>query len=373
MKPYFKSKTFRLYQGDCLDVLPCLKAKSVHCCVTSPPYWNLRSYGNVKWEGGDVSCDHDKEVHNRAAMRVGTKGDQNKIEQQIHAKSAKIMSCRCGAIRSSKELGSEQSVDEYVELMRQVFSEVRRVLRDDGTLWLNLGDSYAQAKGHGHWENRGDKGDENRQKTTKRWADMGAECIGLKPKDLIGVPWRVAFALQADGWYLRQDIIWAKPNPLPSPVKDRFVSSHEHIFLLSKSRKYYFDHDKVREVAEGTHTATKLKHRRYQDRNNTSTLDSGSFDIRTKRDVWSVPTASGRRDRDGEHFAVYPVNLIRPCIEAGCPKGGWVLDPFMGSGTTAVVAKKYNRRCVGIELNEIYCASSVRRWKRKKSRSDFGL
>ncbi len=291
-------ETNKIYQGDVLNVLKTFPDESIHCCVTSPPYWGLRDYG---------------------------------VEGQI---------------------GLEKTPEEYVSKMVEVFREVKRVLRDDGTLWLNLGDSYA--------------GNCSRTSTGRAGLGNPREGVftkkgeGIKPKDLVGIPWMVAFALRADGWYLRQDIIWHKPNPLPESVKDRCTKAHEYIFLLSKNRKYYFDNEAIKEDAKPE------SEKRYK-----STFYTGKKEIsgqgrpgnasntpgykkwtgkRNKRSVWTVTTKPFKE----AHFAVFPEDLIEPCILAGCPEGGIVLDPFMGSGTTAVVALKHNRNYIGIELNPEY-------------------
>jgi DNA modification methylase len=263
--------SIKILQGNCLETLSSLEEKSVNTCVTSPPYWGLRDYGN---------------------------GDQ---------------------------LGQEETPEKFVESLVNVFREVRRVLRDDGTVWLNLGDSYC---GTGH---KGDTKDMYFSQGSARNGQSFAlnnKIEGLKSKDLIGIPWRVAFALQADGWYLRQDIIWHKPNPMPEPVKDRCTKSHEYIFLLSKSPKYYYDYEAVKVKAS----------------------DAADYDTSNKRSVWSIPVAS----YSGAHFATYPPELIKPCILAGCPEGGTVLDPFGGSGTTAQVASNLNRNAILCELNPEY-------------------
>lgn len=277
--------------GDCLSVLQGMLDGSVSCCVTSPPYYGLRDYG---------------------------------VDGQI---------------------GLESSPQVFVERLVAVFREVRRVLRDDGTLWLNLGDSYAanrsyqvnSTKGgpkHGPGQSSGGKG--------SRVPD------GLKPKDLIGIPWRVAFALQADGWYLRQDIIWHKPNPMPESVKDRCTKAHEYIFLLSKSSKYYFDHDAIKEPATYAGQMRGGSKNRYEQ--NAAGMDCKVYDTRNKRSVWTVKPQPFK----GAHFATFPPDLIEPCILAGCPTDGVVLDPFGGSGTTAEVARKHGRNSILIELNPTY-------------------
>lgn len=262
--------TVDLHLGDCRDVLPTLPERSIHCCVTSPPYFGLRDYG------------------------------------------------------ADRQIGLEQTPDAFVQELVEVFREVRRVLRDDGTLWLNLGDSYNAYNG-----NRGASCGSANQRHHEIMPGLpggsGLTVPGLKNKDLIGIPWRVAFALQADGWYLRQDIIWHKPNPMPESVRDRCTKAHEYIFLLSKSPRYYFDSEAIRETAVGS-------------------------DTRNRRSVWSIPT----RPFKGAHFATFPPDLIKPCILAGCPTGGTVLDPFSGAGTTGLVCQQTGRGYVGVELNPDY-------------------
>lgn len=267
--------------GDCLEVLRTMPDGFAQACVTSPPYWGLRDYG------------HDG------------------------------------------QLGLEETHEEYVAKMVEIFAEVRRVLRDDGTLWMNLGDSYAAS-----------------QRTT------GSMPAGLKPKDLCGIPWRVAFALQADGWYLRSDIIWHKPNPMPESVTDRPTKAHEYVFLMSKSARYYYDAGAIKVPAKhaGESSARKTSGMREQaddpvrHRTRPSGRVCGYPDERNKRTVWTVPTAP----YGGAHFACYPPDLIKPCILAGCPPGGIVLDPFFGSGTTGMVAESLGRDWFGIELNPEY-------------------
>jgi DNA modification methylase len=292
-----------ILHGDCRETLKTLPEGSVHCCVTSPPYFGLRDYG------------HDGQI------------------------------------------GLEQTPTEFVEELVSVFREVKRVLRDDGTLWLNLGDSYAANRSY--------------QVTDNKHTDVGNNMPmrvpkGLKQKDLIGIPWRVAFALQSDGWYLRQDIIWHKPNPMPESVTDRCTKAHEYIFLLSKSARYAFDHKAIMEPAQygeqhankATSWGTNRKHPNKAnvadyafvgDNHTTSRMEDGSYG-RNKRSVWTVTTKPYR----GAHFATFPPDLIRPCILAGCPAGGTVLDPFGGSGTTGQVAMEEGRNAILCELNEDY-------------------
>lgn len=325
----------RLIEGDCRKVMKTLPAESVHCVVTSPPYWGLRDYG-------------------------------------VHG-----------------QIGLEDTMSEFLVAIVAVFGEIRRVLRSDGTCWVNLGDSYATGtrrartptnRGkHGYWENPAVN------------LRISGVADGLKPKDLCGIPWRVAFALQADGWWLRQDIIWSKPNPMPESVTDRCTKAHEYLFLLSKSERYHYDAEAIEEAAgedpgpgigglaigAGDHSA--LGHAQ-GDRNDSHGVrrprpsrPKGSFGgktagaeqpafravttTRNKRSVWTVPSQPFTE----AHFATFPPALIEPCILAGCPEGGTVLDPFAGAGTTGLVADRLKRNAILIELNPDYAAMARRR------------
>ncbi len=334
-----------IHVGDVSDVLPTLEAGSVRCCVTSPPYWGLRDYGTATWEGGDEACDHT------AGSDYATKNDTN--TGAIRGGPFRSICGKCGATRIDAQLGLEETPELYVENMVRVFREVRRVLADDGTLWLNLGDSY---NGVG----RGEKANglqvaarETKQRTVR----------GLKPKDLVGIPWRVAFALQADSWWLRSDIIWSKPNPMPESVTDRPTKAHEYIFLLSKSARYYYDH---KAIAEPTSYAVPISRRNSGDysigsgRNDGGEHRSGGFvtgPIRNRRTVWTITT----KPFPEAHFAVFPETLPSLCIQAGSAIGDTILDPFAGAGTTGVVAQKLGREFVGIELNPEYAEMARRR------------
>ena len=299
-----------IIQGDALNVLKTLEDESINCCVTSPPYFNLRDYG----------C----------------KG----------------------------QIGLEKTPEEYIEKLVEIFREVKRVLKKDGTLWVNIADSYA---GSGKGRNK----DGIAKKETFSKVQIGNEgSIGgvlaktqadsCKPKDMIGIPWMLAFALRADGWYLRQDIIWHKPNPMPESVKDRCTKSHEYIFMFSKSPRYYFDNKAIQEPANEKYASryksafnAGTKERSGGGRKNNATNTAGMktyTGFRNKRDVWSVTTKAFK----GAHFATFPPDLIEPCILAGCPNGGIVLDPFGGSGTTGMVAKQNGREFILIELSEEY-------------------
>lgn len=385
--------------GDCRTLLAAMEPQSVHCCVTSPPYFGLRDYG---------------------------------VDGQ---------------------LGLEATPDEFVEAMVAVFREVRRVLRDDGTLWLNLGDSYAGswgARGRGDGTNAA-RPDLEVKHGTGAPNRHGFPSLGVKPKDLIGIPWRVAFALQADGWYLRQDIIWNKPNPMPESVRDRCTKAHEYIFLLTKSPTYYYDADSISETVSDTSIArwsqTRISEQAGSNRvpgktngtmkavggmrrpqairavelakqhglteehiaaiRSVGISDAGKAKVttngvgkndpriqaladeakavlggyyrefliaekRNKRSVWTVSTKPFK----GAHFATFPPDLIEPCILAGCPEGGTVLDPFGGAGTTGLVAKQHSRNAILLELNPEYAAMARERVdsppvvKRKKPAND---
>ena len=265
------------------------------------------------------------------------------------------------------QLGLEKTPELYVARMVEIFREVRRVLRDDGTLWLNLGDSYHSQPG----QRKATDLHGTKQATNKGSNDIGSRnCPGLKPKDLCGMPWRVAFALQADGWYLRSDIIWHKPNPMPESVTDRPTKAHEYLFLLAKSQKYFYDAEAVKEPqSAGTHQRFGKYGRRTGAGEKTTgspngfIRDKATYDLailpggRNRRTVWLIST----KPYKGAHFATFPPKLIEPCILAGCPKMGTVLDPFMGAGTTLLVAQQHGRDGIGIELNPAYVAMAQKR------------
>lgn len=354
---------YRLLVGDCREMLRTLPDESVHCVVTSPPYWGLRDYGvpQTVW-GGDPDCDHEwgqqergrrKDVlpsEQSAAGRLGTH------ERATGLNDGGRFCVRCGAWLG--QLGLEPTPELYVEHMVEIFREVRRVLRGDGTLWLNLGDTYNAYNGNRGTESRY-AGDRRKIGEPMFPPGHGLMVPTLKPKDLIGLPWRVAFALQADGWYLRSDIIWAKPNPMPESVTDRPTKAHEYVFLLSKSPRYYYDAEAVAEeainagrVRKATCAEAKTASMGCHGRTHTGFVerDIEIGDTRNARSVWTIAT----RPYPGAHFATFPPELAERCILAGCPKGGTVLDPFAGSGTTGMVATGHGRHAVLIELNPQY-------------------
>jgi len=358
-----------LRQGDCRDVLRTMPGESVHCVVTSPPYFGLRDYGTAKWEGGDPECEHTG-----VARRCDMPGRNDKQSTSKGTSSDRVSrTCiHCGAIRIDSQIGLEPTPDAFVAEMVAVFAEVRRVLRNDGTLWLNLGDSYA-----GSWGNQGRKETRGTQRPINggmltpvadgrypaKQSNTGAipEGSNLKPKDLIGIPWRVAFALQADGWYLRQDIIWSKPNPMPESVTDRCTKAHEYIFLMSKSARYYYDAEAIKENGV---EPDRQRNDRIGGANGHTVRHSeggmiGASATRNKRSVWEVTT----QPFSEAHFATFPPDLIEPCIKAGCPQDGTVLDPFGGAGTTGLVADRLRRNAILIELNPEYAAMAAKRIK----------
>lgn len=329
-----------ILNGDCLEMLKTLPENSIDCCVTSPPYYALRDYG---------------------------------VDGQI---------------------GLEETPEKYIERLTEVFMEVHRVLKPNGTLWLNIGDSYwgggwrgSELNEHSGEIQKGSKGTYCGEVMPSCKGKRG----GYKPKDLIGIPFMLAFSLRNAGWYLRQDIIWHKPNPMPESVTDRCTKSHEYIFLMSKSQKYYFDHEAIQEpaVTQGDVGSIKFGRTKYGDNDDSHFqtysgkewkpktkncqydgqrpnsmhtrremgLSDEFYTVRNKRDVWSIKVKPCKE----AHFATYPEELVAPCILAGCPKDGIVLDPFMGSGTTAIVARCLERNYIGIELNPEYVHMAERR------------
>lgn len=332
--------TWQIITADVREGLAQLPDESVQTVVTSPPYWGLRDYGTAEWEGGDAGHLH----------RVGGQVEDTKANGAITAgvrPGVDASRCLdCGAVRKDQQLGLEPTPEAYVARMVEVFREVRRVLRRDGTCWVNLGDSY---NGVG----RGEKA--NGLQVAARATKTG-RVRGLKPKDLVGIPWRVAFALQADGWYLRSDVIWAKPNPMPESVTDRPTKAHEYVFLLTRSARYFYDADAVREPDHGTDHPRHVLNRPEPSggilppHNGIRREDGRNGAGRNLRSVWSIPTEPFPQ----AHFATFPKNLVVPCIRAGSAIGDTVLDPFAGSGTVGVVALRYGRSFVGIELNPDY-------------------
>jgi DNA modification methylase len=360
--------TWEVREGDCLDLLAAMPDESVQTCVTSPPYWGLRDYGTARWKGGNAECDHLEQVGGTSSSTLGAASGGNDMSDEARRRSTtrsfvpyKDKCKKCGATRTDEQLGLEPTPEQYVENMVTVFREVRRVLRDDGTLWLNLGDSYMGGGGGNYGSGLSTASNHGQHLTNVRNRQSFIEATGLKPKDLVGVPWRVAFALQADGWYLRADIIWHKPNPMPESVTDRPTKAHEYIFLLTKSPRYYYDADAIKEQA-GTDVSgqtIRFGGSKYGDSDDPhhATKSGNAYEFtgyRNKRSVWTVTTKPFR----GAHFAVFPPDLIEPCVLAGAAPGDTVLDPFSGSGTTGMVALRHDRSYIGLELNPEYAEMS---------------
>jgi DNA modification methylase len=342
--------------GDNRQTLKTLDAQSVQTVITSPPYWGLRDYGTATWVGGDESCTHRRESKYSENTATGhAKSGLEGIGDAIY----KDVCPRCGAKREDDQIGLEVSPEDYVEQLCLVFDEVWRVLKDDGTLWLNLGDTYVGSGSKGSLVDPKQPEGRNGQAVA-----MNNKVSGLKPKDMIGIPWRVALALQSRGWYLRQDIIWAKPNPMPEPVLDRCTKSHEYIFLMSKSPKYFFDNKAIAEptVFEGGGKGIRFGGNKYGDSDDPKhATKSGNVyevsDTRNKRDVWTVAPSRYKE----AHFATYPPELILPCVLAGSKADDLILDPFSGSGTTGEVAMSQGRNYLGLELNPEYALMSEKR------------
>jgi DNA modification methylase len=318
--PFYTDDWLTLYGGDCREVLAGLPADSVDCVVTSPPYWGLRDYGTATWSGGDAECDHrvgrfeyETPVSDKQRSNNGSAGHQARTDCP-----------KCGATRIDSQLGLERTPEEYVANMVAVFREVRRVLKPSGTCWLNLGDSYAGGGTMGRNDQGRRVSDGEMRDHWKSTPNMGTRPAdpNLKPKDLVGIPWRVAFALQADGWYLRSDIIWSKPNPMPESVTDRPTKAHEYLFLLTKSARYYFDADAVREnPAEYERkggTATWAEDSGHTNGRGSSSFHQMSASGRNIRSVWTIAT----RPYPGAHFAVFPPELPERCIKAGSSEKG---------------------------------------------------
>jgi len=359
---------YEIKQGDCLEVLKTLPSESVNCCITSPPYWGLRDYGTGEWIGGDTNCSHKRDSKQSELTQTGHRNLEGAVGDGIYKDKCK----RCGAERKDRQIGLELTPDNYVQKMVDVFREVRRVLRGDGTLWLNLGDTYSAQR----WTKKGETTTPaqpmNGMSDTWR-AIAPTKESGLPDKNLVGIPWRVAFALQADGWYLRQDIIWHKPNPMPESVTDRCTKAHEYIFLMSKNPNYYFDNESIKERSvwdvDGNGTIKRAERQKEGLKSNPTEMKNGIrikypngkhgdaqqspktiYGKRNKRSVWSVNVKPYKE----AHFATFPKELIEPCVLAGCPKDGTILDPFGGSGTTAEVAIENGRNALLVELNPEY-------------------
>lgn len=358
---------WRVICADALEGLRSLEDESVQCVVTSPPYWGLRDYGTAEWEGGDPGCDHRHDTkHQSQGGPTSARQGRSNLEAQRNENFRNICP-KCGAKRVDKQLGLEPTPNEYVTRLVEIFREVRRVLRDDGTMWLVIGDTFATGAGSvGDHPGGGKQG--------KNWKGEGTPpnrmpIPGLKPKDLCMIPARVALALQADGWWIRMDNVWAKPNPMIESVTDRPTKAHEFVFLLSKRRRYYYNAKAIAEpVVYGDHPRegcpgpdVQAPGQKVQKgitrRRRSGNKEEDPWVTRNKRSVWTVQT----EPYPGAHFATYPTKLVEPCVLAGSMERSVVLDPFCGSGTTGVVALRHGRNFIGIDLNPEYCEMARRR------------
>ncbi len=416
---YLRDPDVTILLGDAVEQLRTLPDESVHMAVTSPPFYGLRDYGTASWDGGDAGCDHlapmpgGTGASGLAQPENGLNAETIAAKVEQRRQQYRDVCGKCGARRVDQQIGLEETPDEWCARLVDVFREVRRVLRADGTLWVEVGDSFNSGTSakrkpsdaeHGAWSLGSGAGHER------------VSAPGLKTKDLIGAPWMLALALRADGWYLRADIIWHRPNPMPESVTDRPTKAHSYVFLLSRSARYHYDADAIREPAvhgERFHGSYEASHNGYAARNG---RESGpqTVSARNKRSVWTIPT----QPLPFDHYAAYPEKLVEPCILAGTSEHGvcsvcgapwereteksienpgnrstngqrdrtdfvrgfdvrreisvtttgWrpgcdhdaptipatVLDPFLGSGTTSIVARRLGRRSIGVELNPKY-------------------
>lgn len=386
--------TVTIINADVMEGLRQLPDESVHCCVSSPPYWGLRDYGTGRWDGGDPNCGHVP-MMGRGGGDRDTKHTNGAARAASPARGGNPNLCgKCGAEKVDQQIGLELTPEEHVARLVEVFREVRRVLRKDGTLWVNYGDCYATSVNGRSANDVKLKGNDDRTFRDKPFSTVVG---GLKPKDLVGMPWRLAFALQADGWWLRSDIVWSKPNPMPESIRDRPTKAHEYVFLLAKSERYFYDAEAIKEQAtfgepnapdkikspygqgftrnagkneasgdkrkDGFNERWKSKRSGRYVRGDASRDPASRQDVpepgyvhnsplRNRRTVWTIAT----QPFSEAHFATMPPALAELCIKAGCPAGGTVLDPFGGAGTTGLVADRLQREAILIELNPAYAA-----------------
>jgi len=328
----------KIYQGDCLSTLKTFDSESINCCVTSPPYWALRDYGTAKWEGGNPDCEHKVGRATRSGLTEFQKNNKGSFGDE----AIKIggLCPHCGAKRIDQQLGLESTFEEYINKLCNIFDEVKRVLKKDGTCYVNIGDTYS-----GSGVGQKDTGKASYEETNFRHVATKTE---LPNKSLIMIPFRFAIEMVNRGWILRNTIIWHKPNCMPSSIKDRFTVDFEYVFFFVKNKKYWFE----QQLEEIKYRSPRWgKNPKYDEaQGGLSKYDGDEHLGKNKRAVWTITTKPFKE----AHFATYPPDLIEPMIKAGCPENGIVLDPFFGAGTTGLVAKKLDRNYVGIELNENY-------------------
>jgi len=375
-----------------MDKIKEVEDNSIDCVVTSPPYWGLRDYGTAQWEGGDPNCDHQTKRSRGDDIKQGDKQGTN-----LGSRPNIQTLCKCGAKRIDAQFGLENTYQEHIQNIVELFRAMKPKLKDSATVWLNYGDSYAATVNGTKVKDMKKNLQKNRTSKIKGvyddrgFVDKPFSTIQgvLKPKDLVMIPNRIAIALQDDGWWIRSEIIWHKPNPMPESTKDRPTSAHEKIWLITKNKKYYYDADAIKEPCttfeKRDHSVVRnrvlnykskrnLNPQAYLEKNikgnfskrgvtrtteglNLKTQNEKTKEYRNKRNVWTVTTKPCKE----AHFATFPKDLIEPCIKAGCPEGGVVLDPFGGAGTTGIVAQSLNRQSIMIELNPEYIKIAKKR------------
>ena len=384
-------------QGNCIDKIKELEDNSIDCVVTSPPYWGLRDYGTTSYDGGDPNCKHTISDGSFDPLK-------NKLIERPYRSKDKKNCVKCGAKRIDEQFGLETTYQEHIQNIVALFRVIKPKLKDSATVWLNYGDSYAATVNGTKVKDMKKNLQKNRTSKTKGvyddrgFVDKPFSTIQghLKPKDLVMIPNRIAIALQDDGWWIRSEIIWHKPNPMPESTKDRPTSAHEKIWLITKNKKYYYDADAIKEPCttfeKRDHGVVRnrvlnykskrnLNPQAYLEKNikgnfskrgvtrtteglNLKTQNEKTKEYRNKRNVWTV---NSKPFKDA-HFATFPKGLIEPCIKAGCPENGIVLDPFGGAGTTGIVAQSLNRQSILIELNPEYIKIA-----KKRAENEFGL
>ena len=356
--------------------------------MSSPPYFGLRDYGTAQWEGGDPNCDHlGKPQPTRSNIHDRTQPQCNNKKDETVREIFKNICKKCGAKRIDEQFGLEKTYQDYITNTVKVFETFKPKLKDTATIWWNVGDSYSSGSRKTQTNQTVRKYKLSDIKNSKEKYLAGFKVrpaiqVGIKEKDLLMIPNRVAIALQDAGWYIRSEIIWHKPNPMPESVKDRPTSAHEKIWLITKSKKYYYDADAIRvpqkqdsiaragrdvwksKVESGNYSIPNSESAKKLNQKVLDTVAEGKIPMANKRNVWTVTTKPFK----GAHFAVFPTDLIEPCIKAGCPKGGTVLDPFGGSGTTGFVANNLGRDAILIELNKEYVEIA-----KKRLGEDLGL